>query len=383
MPERRRSTLLRFVVESAPRILLLAVVVGALARDVPAAQADGGWRTDFSRHTVPLDEIVSGGPPKDGIPAIDRPRFVSVGDADRWLAGREPVVVLELGGEVKAYPLQILIWHEIVNDVVGGVPVTVTYCPLCNTALAFDRRLDDQVLDFGTTGRLRRSDLVMYDRQTESWWQQATGEGIVGSYAGRKLEFISAPVVNWNRFKQSYPGGRVLSRETGFERPYGRNPYAGYDDPKGSPIAAFFRGRLDDRLPAMERVVGVEVGGQSVAYPFAALMTKRVVNDVVGGRAIAVFWVPGTASAVDARAIAQGRDVGSSGVFERLPDGRTLTFAPAGDNRFRDRETGSEWDVFGRAVTGPLAGRRLQPLPHGNHFWFAWAAFRPDTRVER
>ena len=181
----------------------MLAVVGAVAALPASALGQFGdeWKTDFSRHTVPLDEIVSGGPPKDGIPAIDHPMFVAVHEADRWLGQREPVVVVRLGDETKAYPLQILIWHEIVNDVVGATPVAVTYCPLCNTALAFDRRLDGRVLDFGTTGRLRYSDLVMYDRQTESWWQQATGEAIVGSLAGAELTFIPAPLVSWKTVK--------------------------------------------------------------------------------------------------------------------------------------------------------------------------------------
>ena len=210
----------------------MSSVLAGMVALVPAVRTQGqaGWRTDFSRYTVPLDEIVSGGPPKDGIPAIDRPRFVSVSQADDWLSPREPVVLVIKGGQAKAYPLQILIWHEIVNDIVGGAPVAVTYCPLCNTALAFDRRVDGMLLDFGTTGRLRYSDLVMYDRQTESWWQQATGEAIVGKFAGRKLEQVNAPLVSWGTFKRSSPNGLVLSRETGFDRPYGDNPYVRLGD---------------------------------------------------------------------------------------------------------------------------------------------------------
>ncbi len=229
----------------------------------PIGAASQDWRTDFSHRTVPLDEIVPGGPPKDGIPAIDRPRFDSVAEAERWLVAREPVAVVTVGDEARAYPLQILIWHEIVNDVIAGQPVAVTYCPLRNTALAFDRRMDGVVLDFGTTGRLRYSDLVMYDRQTQSWWQQATGEGIVGTYARRRLRFIPAPVMSWRDFRTTYPDGRVLSRNTGYVRPYGRNPYAGYDTRSG-PIAGFFRGAGDARLPALERVVAVDWDGPAI-----------------------------------------------------------------------------------------------------------------------
>lgn len=361
---------------AATLLLLVTGVHPALA------QFRGEWNTDFGKHTVPLDEIVSGGPPKDGIPAIDNPAFVTVGDADKWLADHEPVVLLELNGDAKAYPLQILMWHEIVNDIAGGIPVSVTFCPLCNTAIAFDRRLDGRVLDFGTTGRLRHSDLVMYDRQTETWWQQATGEGIVGQYAGRMLEFISAPLISWKTFRATFPDGQVLSRRTGFRRDYGSNPYVRYDQ-RPSPMARFFDTRPDGRLPAMERVVAVELNGESVAYPFSSLRARRAVNDRIGGTRVVVLWAPGTASALDSRRIADGRDVGSSNVFHRVLDGRILTFDSDRNGAFNDRETGSTWDIMGRAVAGRLAGKRLEPIVHGNHFWFAWGVFRPETRVER
>ncbi len=348
-----------------------------------AQTSDETWSTDFSRHTVPLEEIVSGGPPKDGIPALDDPRFESVEEADEWLADQDPVAVVRLEGEAKVYPLQILIWHEIVNDRVGGVPVSVTFCPLCNTTLAFNRVFDGKVLDFGTTGRLRHSDMVMYDRQTESWWQQATGEGIVGEYAGRQLSFIPAPVLSWKEVKARLPESRVLSRETGHRRPYGQNPYAGYDRGRG-PIASFFQGKKDDRLPPMERVVALESDGAPLAIPFSVMGEKRVL-------AISrdqdppwvVFWAPGTSSALDAQRVPWGRDVGSTAVYASRIEGRTLTFEAAGDGRFRDRETGSLWSLSGDALEGPLRGRSLEPISHGNHFWFAWAVFKPDTRIIR
>jgi hypothetical protein len=346
-------------------------------------QADEEWSTDFSRHTVPLDEIVSGGPPKDGIPAIDDPRFVSVSEADRFLEDREPVVLLTIAGAVRAYPLQILIWHEIVNDTVNGTPVAVTYCPLCNTALAFDRRLDGRVLDFGTTGRLRHSDLVMYDRQTESWWQQATGEAIVGELAGRRLDFIPAPLISWKQFKRTYPEAPVLSRDTGYRRDYGRNPYVRYDDRGGSPWPSFFRRQTDGGLPAMERVVSVLVDGRAAAYSFEHLADVGVVNDRVADQPLAIFWAPGTASALDDGQIADGRDVGSTNVVLRRVGDRELIFEAVAPGRYRDKETGSEWDLLGRAVAGELRGTRLRAVPHGNHFWFAWVVFQPDTKLVR
>ncbi len=371
-----------FLAACAPAVLMMLPIALAIRPADVTAQQDNGWRTDFEKHTVPLEEIISGGPPKDGIPAIDEPTFVSVREADRWLGDSEPVAVVELDGEVRAYPLQILIWHEIVNDVVGSTPVTVTYCPLCNTTLAFARGFDGRILDFGTTGRLRHSDMVMYDRQTETWWQQATGEAIVGEYAGQRLDFIPAPLVSWGTFSAEFPGALVLSRETGHDRPYGRNPYQGYDSEE-SPMRAFFRRDVDDRLPAMERIVALELGDEVRAYPFSSLSDVSVMNDRVAGRDIVVLWAPGTASAVDNETIAEGRDVGSSGVFDRRVDGRTLVFEASGDGRYRDRQTGSTWNILGRALAGPLEGRRLTPIQHGNHFWFAWAVFRPNVEVVR
>jgi hypothetical protein len=331
-----------------------------------------------------LEELVSGGPPKDGIPAIDHPKFETVEQAGRWLSKREPLAVVDLNGEVKAYPLQILMWHEIVNDIVGEVPVVVTFCPLCNTALAFDRRFDGRVLDFATTGYLRHSDLVMYDRQSESWWQQATGEALIGEYAGSELTFIGSPVVSWSEFKAQYPDGKVLSRDTGhpgYESRYGRNPYVGYDA-VGSSAWGFFQGKNDTRLPAKERVVAVELESEARAYPFSDLMQRRVFNDEIQGRHIVVLWTAGTASALDAAEIAAGRDVGATGVFDRVLQGRRLDFEPDGDG-FRDTQTGSSWNVLGYATAGPLIGQRLRPINHGNHFWFAWAVFKPDTKVIR
>lgn len=363
--------------------IVVAAPAGAMElvdpQEVPQAWIGQGWPTDFSRATVDFGEILSVLGP-DNIPAIDDPEFAPV-TADA-IPGNEPVIALEIAGDARAYPIRILMWHEIVNDIAGGIPVSVTFCPLCNTAIAFDRRLDGRVLDFGTTGRLRHSDLVMYDRQTETWWQQATGEGIVGQYAGRMLEFISAPLISWKTFRATFPDGQVLSRRTGFRRDYGSNPYVRYDQ-RPSPMARFFDTRPDGRLPAMERVVAVELNGESVAYPFSSLRARRAVNDRIGGTRVVVLWAPGTASALDSRRIADGRDVGSSNVFHRVLDGRILTFDSDRNGAFNDRETGSTWDIMGRAVAGRLAGKRLEPIVHGNHFWFAWGVFRPETRVER
>lgn len=336
------------------------------------------WKTDFKKHSVPLSEILSGGPSKDGIPAIDKPAFDTVAAADKWLKPKEPVILLTRNGEARAYPLQILIWHEIANDTVGGVPVAVTFCPLCNTAVAFDRRLEGRVLDFGTTGKLRFSDLVMYDRQTETWWQQITGEAIVGELTGKRLTFLPSQIISWETFKTSFPQGKVLNRDTGHSRSYGRNPYVGYDNINSSPF--LYTGPKDGRLPPMERVVTVSIGKEDAAYPFSMLEKVRVVNDSVGGTPIVVLFVKGVVSVLDNSSIPDSRDIGTAAVFERLLDGKVLTFKSKGD-RFTDEQTGSAWTILGTAIAGPLAGQRLTPVVSGHHFWFSWAVFKPKTRI--
>ena len=335
-----------------------------------------GWKTDFSKHSVPLDEISSGGPGKDGIPSIDKPAFVTSDEAASYLDDKKPVVVVEVNGEAKAYPIAILIWHEIVNDTIGGIPVTVTFCPLCNTAIAFDRRLDGTVFDFGVSGNLRYSDLVMYDRQTESWWQQITGTAIVGELTGKKLTAIPASIVSFGDFRSTHPDAPVLSRETGYPDyhwRYGNNPYSGYDDISRSPFLFFEE--VDGRLPAMERVVTVSLNGEDAAYPFNVLSEQKVVEDTVGGEPIVVFHQPGVTSPFSST------DIGAAGVFAPTVDGKTLRFQVSDDGEIVDTETQSRWNVLGRAIAGPLTGKQLQSIVNGNHFWFAWAVFKPDTRV--
>ncbi|NNE13139.1 MAG: DUF3179 domain-containing protein, partial [Ilumatobacter sp.] len=191
---------------------------------------------------VQFEEIRSGGPPPDGIPPIDEPRFLLPGDVD-FLADNEPVLALEIDGDARAYPVQIMTWHEIVNDTVGGTPVTVSYCPLCNSAVAYDRRLGDRILDFGTSGLLYNSALVMYDRQTQTLWSHFTGQGIIGELTGEELVTYPLATVAWSTWRDTNPDGLVLSRDTGFSRDYGRNPYPGYDRVDGVPF--LFQGEVD------------------------------------------------------------------------------------------------------------------------------------------
>jgi Protein of unknown function (DUF3179) len=375
--------------------LVVALVIVAVAGDgEPSRQGkrvgDGGrsqelhfdksgWKTDFAKHNVPLAEFTSGGPPRDGIPPVDEPKATSQTAAERWLSDREPVLAVGLGDQVRAYPLQILVWHEIVNDTLGGRPIAVTYCPLCNSSLVFDRRVDGPTLTFGTTGNLRSSDLVMWDRQTESWWQQLSGEAVVGELTGTRLKVLPSQTLSWADFKRIYPGGDVLSRHTGVERDYGSNPYARYDQPDSDPF--LFEGHADDRLPPKERVVAIFAEDDTVVVPFSRLRRQPVVQTEAGGRPVVVFYKRGVVSPLDARTIRDSRDVGAAAAFDARAHGRRLSFERR-DDSFVDRETGSRWDIGGRAVAGELAGERLALVRHDEQFWFALAAFVPGARIE-
>ena len=294
-----------------------------LVRAADAANTDAmvqnflreGWQTDFSKVNIDMGDIMSGGPPRDGIPSIDDPKFVPVDSAELDLSDREPVISLVVNGEAKAYPLRVMMWHEIANDEIGGMPVAVTYCPLCNASIVFDATVDGRPLEFGTTGKLRNSDLVMYDRETETWWQQFSGEGIVGDMVGTKLKMLPSRLDSWGRFKEEHPDGQVLVPNNEQMRAYWRNPYTGYDS---SSAPFLYRGTLPEGIKALERVVLVRDEGTA---PFAIALpvlenAKRVEQD-----GVVLTWEPGQASALDTSAIAEGRDVGNVEVF-RTVDGK-------------------------------------------------------------
>ncbi|NUR27741.1 MAG: DUF3179 domain-containing protein [Catenulispora sp.] len=358
--------------------MALAQIAAGPAEDGPSALHD----MRDSRLPKPLldpGKILSGGPPPDGIPAIDRPRFSRAGVVD-WIAGTEPLLSLTVGGETRGYPLQIMVWHEIVNDTVGGIPVAVTYCPLCNSGVAFDRRAARRVLSFGTSGRLYANNLVMYDRQTESLWPQLTGQAALGRLTGTTLRAFPIGTLAWSEFRASHPDAWVLTRDTGYRRPYGRNPYAGYDDPAGQPL--FELPSSDARLPPKERVIGVSGSDESIAVVRSTIARRAVLEVTVDGNPLVMWHRPGQVSALDDDQVARGRDIGTVEVFDPFVAGRHLHFVADGTG-FRDRESGSRWDVLGRAVGRPLAGRQLEPVRYLDTFWFAWVTFHPETRVIR
>ena len=317
---------------AASLISLLPLTAAAQASPDAAPQFwDVEWgETDFTKNAIDSwTEVLSGGPPKDGIPSIENPQFLRVAD-ETEIGDREPVITLELEGEVpRAYPIRYLTWHEIVNDEVGGIPVAVTFCPLCNSGITFDRRVEGQVLEFGVSGKLRNSDMIMYDRQTQSWWQQAIGEGIVGEMTGVQLTKLPTWMESWAEFKARNPEGAVMAQPTGHPRPYGQNPYVNYDS---SSRPFLYSGENPPHgISPLVRVV--RVGDR--AWPLTRLAELEEVTEA----GVRITWRAGQASALDGRDIANSKDVGSVRVF--------------------DAETGEN-------------------LPHDVMFAFAFHAFWPD-----
>ena len=256
--------------------------------------------TDFCKSNVPFTEILSGSPPRDGIPAIDTPEMIRV-DQSKNIPNREPVMVVELDGETaRAYPIRYLMWHEIANDTVGGTPIAVTFCPLCNSGIIFDRRVSGKTLTFGVSGKLRNSDMIMFDRETESWWQQFNGTGIVGVQTGRKLKKLPGWMESWGAFKARNPNGLVMA-EPKSNRHYCQNPYAGYDS-LDRPF--LYNGEMPPHgIEPLSRVVVVK----DRAWPLERL---RKMNEITEN-GITISWTAGTASALDGAKIGQGKDVGS------------------------------------------------------------------------
>jgi len=368
--------------------VLAFLTIGILQPEVSVAQTLRGFsygapegefpKTDFDNFGVHLDEITSGGPPRDGIPAINNPQFISQAEASEWLEPNEPVISLRVGDTARAYPLQILIFHEIVNDVIEDKPVAVTFCPLCNASIVFDAQLGDTALDFGTTGRLRKSDMVMYDRQTESWWQQFTGVGIVGDYNGVTLKQLPSQIVSFDVFRAEFPDAQVLSKNTGAIRPYGSNPYRGYDDITSTPF--LYKDDLDPRLPPMERVLAV--GGDSgnpewQLVPLSLLQENPVVQlgDVV------VIATSQSNSALDQTDIAESRLIPSAAAFRASVAGKPVSLEINAGGDLVDAETGSKWSPLGLATEGELKGQRLEQVDQGVHFAFAWLAFDPTATI--
>ena len=345
----------------------------------PPKAALDSFKTDFSKHTVSYSDIIFSGNSKNSIPPINTPKFISVAEASSWLKNSEPVLSIESNGVAKAYPIQIIIWHKIINDEIANVPVAITYCPLSNTGVTFIRKFGDTIFNFGTTGHIRFSNLLIYDEYSETWWQQATGQAIAGKYAGSNLSFFPTQLISWKEFKETYSTGLVMSLDTGYIRAYGRNPYLNYDSSQTTPL--LYQGPFKRKdLPFMERVVTIKMGDSTTAYPFSLLENHLIINDYVNQIPVVIMWSANTNSPLDTNIIAQGRLVGSATTFHRTIDNQVLNFRII-DNIIKDIQTSSTWNTLGKAISGPFSGKSLQPIIATNQFSFSWLSFYPSSKV--
>ena len=294
-------------------------------------------KTDFDRTTVPLDEIRDDGNFRDTIQPISSPRFQHVSELTA-MGPLEPVLSLVINGDARAYPLRLLLWHEIVNDVVGGIPVLVSYCPLCNSGVVYDRRIGDVVLEFGNTGRIRHFDMVMYDQQSESWWQQFTGEAIVGEMSGTTLRIVPARLESLAKFRRRTPDGKLLIPTNVMTHPYGETPYQGMDSQWATQSRTMLRERYPYDLPQnvspLQRVV--VVGDEAWGLELLRQRRRVETGDLI------IEWEAGQNSLHDDSLILAGRDVGNVVVRRRAADGA------------------------------------LEDAPYDVTFAFAFRAFRPD-----
>ena len=261
-------------------ILLLTMMISSLP-----AQMKNGF--DLSDALINPDEILSGGPPRDGIPAINHPRFVKAPQAD-FLKAEDRVYGIQYNGVVKAYPIKILNWHEIVNDWFGNDPLVITYCPLCGSGITFSRGIAGEMREFGVSGLLYNSDVLLYDKQTESLWSQIMGKAISGPLKGTLLEPIPMTLTTWQDWRDQYPETLVLSTETGFKRDYNRNPYTGYEQTER---LMFPVSNENPAYHAKETVLAIERNGQFKAYPFSELQKAgSLIKDEIAGSEIMIHY---------------------------------------------------------------------------------------------
>ncbi|MDY6768672.1 MAG: DUF3179 domain-containing protein [Candidatus Nanohaloarchaea archaeon] len=349
---------------------LFLVAVGLL---VPVSPSDGerskgdidssryNVTDDGTKYTVHPSELVRGAP-KDGIPSIDNPSFQQAEEAT-WLSPDDLVIGVTVNGEAKAYPFRILNVHEIVNDRIGGEPVAVTYCPLCRSGLAYSRQVDNRTLEFGVSGKLWNANLVMYDRETETYWSQIQGDAIVGPLVPEELDLVHSVITDWESWQESHPDTQALSRDTGIYSPqrYGSNPYTDF---QSSERVGFGVDDVDDRLHPKEVVYGVSVGGDATAYVEADVRQEDVINDEVGGVPVAVV---------------EDQESGGIRVFTRTMNNETLAFSL--QNGSLVDGDGNTWSFDGIAQEGPHEGETLEQLNSHGFFWFAWSSFHPETDI--
>jgi len=340
------------------------------------------WITDTMKTEIDLSEI-SVVLPRGSFQVLNYPEFINMEQGLNSYLSNEPVICIDINGKAKAFPLNILSVHEIVNDTISGIPFLATFCPLCNSGVVYDRRYNDKILDFEVSGMLRNSDMVMADKQTETWWQQLMGRAIVGELAGAELKIIQSLVISVEDYFTRYPDGLILSKSSGGEaqKYYGQNFYEKYDSEDGKPYSRYFdHNNLDNRLAPMERIVDIRSQGEFKIYRFKTAAKEGVINDEFNGKNIVVFYKPGIVSILDKKDISESKDIGSVTVFNSNINSEFLKFSIEG-NHFLDDKTSSRWDITGKCLEGELEGHNLEIEPHGNHFAFAWLAFHPHSII--
>jgi len=345
------------------------------------------FKTDTTKSNVDLSEIILV-LPRRTFPIIDTPAFVNKDVGLKMFIKTEPVISVEIDGKAKAYTMNMFSSHELSNDVLVGIPILPSYCPLCNSAVVYDRRHNingqEKVLTFEVSGMLRHSGMVIFDTETESWWQQSMGKAIVGDLAGEQLKVIPSLILSVEEFFDNYPDGQILSKETDHTRSmerYGKNVYRKYDSIGNLPYARYFKvDEIDSRLPAMERLIDIQDGEFSKIYSFTILKEKGVLNDTFKSKNIVIFFQEGARSHLDEYNLEEAREIGTATVFNASIDGRLLTFKKK-EGRFFDTQTKSEWMISGKCIAGPLKGKQLSIEPHSNHFAFSWLKFHPNTEI--
>jgi len=358
----------------APVILIVAVIAVFTVsfQDIPITNQIESDAIDFKstelilmetngiKHNIPLDKIKGGGPPKDGIPSIDNPVFANVPDS-QFMSDSDTVIGLEINGETKAYPIFILVWHEIINDKVGGIPVAVTYCPLCYTNQVFERLIDGQEVEFGTSGKLYNSNLLMYDRLTESYWSQALGIAVKGELTGYELNLIPFDVITWGDWKKLHPDTVVLTTDTGYIRSYATDPYGNYYT---EPRIMFPVEHSDDRMHPKEIIIGFNQDHIYKAYKQNDIELNIIINDSIGETPVMLISLYSE----------------NSRAFERTINELVLNFEYV-DGKILDLQTNSEWNYDGLSISGEYRGVQLKRMPIEPGFWFEWFAFHPQTLV--
>ncbi|NQY21829.1 MAG: DUF3179 domain-containing protein [Campylobacteraceae bacterium] len=347
-------------------------------RDSNLKKLTSTWNTNWKKHSVDYSDILSGGPPRDGIPPLDKPKFINIKDAKSWLNDNDALIFVKINNKSKAYALKILIWHEIVNDTLDKEKIVVTFCPLCNASFVYSRIINKKEYTFGTSGLLRYSDLVMFDRESESLWQQFSGEAIIGDKTGITLNSIDSSIISFKDIYSQYPNTKILSKNTGFYRSYGNNPYIGYDDINSSPF--LLKNKSDSRLLPMRRVTTLEINNKSIVYSHEIFKNKNLINDVFENNNIVVFYKKNLLSVLDKKDISESKLIASTKVYNRKIGQIILRFYYK-DGFYYDKQTNSKWNFFGKALAGKYKNTQMLEFSSGNHFWFSYSIFKKNILI--